>query len=156
MNYKNITIRRAFPGDAEEILALQKLAYLSEAKIYNNYSLPPLTQTLTEILDDFKNYTVLKAVSGGIIIGSVRGQLNKDGSVYIGRLMVHPDFQNKGVGTRLMHAIETAFPQAKKFVLGTGHLSKRNLHLYHKLGYVDVYSQPVDNYLMVIMEKTIP
>ena len=154
MDKSQITIRHAFPKDAEEILALQKIAYLSEAKIYNNFALPPLTQTLEQILDDFKNYTVLKAVSGGIIVGSVRGQLNNDGSVYIGRLMVHPDFQNNGTGTKLMNAIEAAFPRAKKFVLGTGHLSKRNLHLYHKLGYIDVSSEPVDNYLMVHMEKT--
>lgn len=152
MKSKDITITKAVVKDAEEILTLQKLAYISEAKIYNDFSIPPLTQTLTEVLDDFKNYTVLKAVSGGVIIGSVRGQMTGD-SVYIGRLMVHPDFQNQGLGTKLMQAVEEEFPQAKKFMLGTGHRSERNLYLYHKLGYKDVSSVPVDTYFLVHMEK---
>jgi hypothetical protein len=39
-------ITQAAAADAAEILALQKLAYQSEAAIYQDYSIPPLTQTL--------------------------------------------------------------------------------------------------------------
>ena len=35
--------------DLPKILDLQKLAYLSEAKIHTNYSIQPLSQTLDEI-----------------------------------------------------------------------------------------------------------
>ena len=38
-------VKRASFEDAKEILDLQKLAYVSEAEIYNDYSIPPLTQT---------------------------------------------------------------------------------------------------------------
>jgi ribosomal protein S18 acetylase RimI-like enzyme len=156
MNKQKIIIEKATAKDAEDILKLQKLAYISEAEIYNDFSIPPLAQTLPEVLDDFENYTILKAVSGGVIIGSVRGQITGD-SVYIGRLMVHPDFQNNGLGTRLMLAIEADFPQATTFTLGTGHRSERNLYLYHKLGYKEVNSEPVNDKLtMVHMEKTKP
>jgi ribosomal protein S18 acetylase RimI-like enzyme len=155
MNNLKIFIAIATSKDAVEILKLQKLAYISEAEIYNDYSIPPLTQTLPEVLDDFKNYTILKAVSNRVIIGSVRGQLTGN-SCYIGRLMVHPDFQNRGIGTRLMKAIEAEFQQVKKFTLGTGHRSERNLYLYHKLGYKDVASGAVNDRLtMVHLEKTI-
>jgi ribosomal protein S18 acetylase RimI-like enzyme len=155
MKEKTIIIKKASVKDAEEILKLQKLAYLSEAEIYNDYSIPPLTQTLPEIIEDFKKNVILKALSSGVIIGSVRGELTED-SCYIGRLMVHPDFQNKGIGKRLMNAIEAEFPQAKKFTLGTGHRSERNLYLYHKLGYKSINSQPVnDNLTMVHLEKII-
>ena len=98
----NIVITKATIKDAAEILKLQKLAYLSEAAIYNDYSIPPLVQTLVETCEDFENYTILKAISDGLIIGSVRGQLTEDNSCYIGRLMVHPDFQKRGIGSRLM------------------------------------------------------
>jgi ribosomal protein RSM22 (predicted rRNA methylase) len=37
-----VIIERATIKDAEEILDLQKLAYKSEAEIYNDYAIPPL------------------------------------------------------------------------------------------------------------------
>lgn len=41
-------IERASLEDAKEILELQKLAYVSEAEIYNDYSIPPMMQTLDQ------------------------------------------------------------------------------------------------------------
>ena len=49
----HITIERANIEDAKEILDLQKLTYQSEAENYNDYTIPPLTQTLEEIEADF-------------------------------------------------------------------------------------------------------
>jgi len=155
MNKPQIIIEKASAKDAGEILKLQQLAYISEAEIYNDYSIPPLTQTLPEIIADFENNIILKVLFNGVIIGSVRGQLTGD-SCYIGRLMVHPDFQNRGIGIRLMKAIESEFPQAKQFTLATGHRSERNLYLYHKLGYKDIKSEPVNDRLtMVHLEKSV-
>jgi ribosomal protein S18 acetylase RimI-like enzyme len=140
--------------DAEEMLALQKLAYLSEAEIYNDYSIPPLIQTLPEIRADFSEYLILKATINGIIIGSVRGQLNEDGDCYIARFMVHPDFQKRGIGTRLMQAIEAEFPRVKRYTLGTGHRSESNLRLYQKLGYKPCGSERLsDKVTIVHLEK---
>lgn len=152
---ENIIITKATVKDAEEILKLQKLAYLSEAEIYHDFSIPPLIQTLAEIRADFESNIVLKATLGGVIIGSVRGQLNDEGDCYIGRLMVHPDYQKRGLGTRLMHAIEAQFPQVKKYTLGTGHKSEDNLRLYQKLGFKPCGSEPLsDNVTIIQMEKT--
>ena len=155
-NSKIVKVEIASVKDAEEIFQLQKLAYISEAEIYNDYTIPPLVQPVEETIEAFKTYTILKAVHQGKIIGSVRGELT-DNYVYVGRLMVHPDYQNQGLGTRLMLAIEAAFPQAKKFTLGTGHLSERNLSLYHKLGYRDISSEVENDSLTIVrLEKTIP
>jgi ribosomal protein S18 acetylase RimI-like enzyme len=151
-----IKVEIASVKDAPEILELQQLAYISEAETYSDFSIPPLTQTIEEMQDDFRKYTVLKATDNGVIVGSVRGMITLD-SVYVGRLMVDPEYQNKGLGTRLMLAIESAFPQAKKFTLGTGHRSLRNLYLYDKLGYKIAGSEVVnDNLTVVRLEKTRP
>ena len=127
-------IQRAILSDAEEILSLQKLAYRSEAEIYDDFSIPPLLQTLEEIRKDFENQVLLKATFDGKIIGSVRAFV-REGTCYIGRLIVHPDFQNQGIGTELMRRIEETFKEARRFELFTGHKSEKNLHLYQKLGY---------------------
>jgi len=127
-------IEKAMVSDAGELLTLQKLAYRSEAEIYNDFTLPPLVQTLEGMEEDFKNQLFLKAVMDGRIIGSVRAYA-KEGTCYVGRLIVHPDFQSRGIGTRLMNDMERIFYGCKRFELFTGDRSERNLYLYRKLGY---------------------
>ena len=146
-------IERAVTDDAEAILALQKLAYRSEAEIYNDFTIPPLTQTLEGIKKDFENQFFLKAIIDGKIIGSVRAFV-KEGTCYVGRLIVHPDFQNRGIGTHLMNRIEKDFKEAKRFEIFTGHKSERNLYLYQKLGYQPFKSVKANEKLTIVyLEK---
>jgi len=126
-------INKAETKDAVEILKLQKLAYQSEAKLYNNFDIPPLKQTIDEIKKQFESHLFLKAVCEGRIIGTVRAY-EDNGICYVGRLAVHPDYQNKGIGTALMNEIERGF-ESKRFELFVGTKSSKNIHLYKKLGY---------------------
>ena len=57
-----MNIVEATTDDAEHILNLQRIAYESEARRYNDYTLPPLIQTLDEIRADLKKQIFLKAV----------------------------------------------------------------------------------------------
>ena len=118
-------IGRAQLSDATEILALQKLAYQSEAAIYNDHTIPPLLQTLEETLADFAEQVVLKIVDGGRIVGSVRAY-EQDGTCFIGKLIVHPDHQNHGLGTHLLREIEVTFEGAARFELFTGSKSAKD------------------------------
>ena len=148
-------IERAIISDAEEILSLQKLAYRSEAEIYNDFNIPPLVQALESIEKDFENQYFLKTVMNGKIIGSVRAY-TKEGTCYIGRLIVHPDFQNRGIGTDLMNEIERIFNTCRRFELFTGDKSERNLHLYQKLGYkIFKKAKITDQTMIVYLEKKI-
>jgi len=146
-------IEQAKLKDAKEILDLQKLAYKSEAEIYNDYTIPPLIQSFKEIETDFKNQTFLKVLVDGKIIGSVRAYMINE-TCFIGRLIVHPDFQNRGIGTRLMNEIESYFSKARRFELFTGYKSERNIYLYKKLGYQIFKREKVNKNLeLVYMEK---
>ena len=127
-------IQRATIDDAVEILALQKLAYLSEAVLYGDFAIPPLTQTLEELMESYSRNTILKAMEEGVIVGSVNGRMDK-GHCLVGRLMVHPTQQGRGLGTALMEAIEKEFPQAQAYRLFTGERSERNIRLYERLEY---------------------
>ena len=146
-------ILKATHDDAEEILALQKLAYLSEAELYNDFKIEPLVQTLEKALEDFSGQTVLKAVENGRIAGSVRWVV-RDGTCYVGKLIVHPDYQNHGLGTALMLELERMSECAERYELFTGWKSEKNLHLYGKLGYVKFKTRDVsENLKLVYMEK---
>lgn len=129
-----MNIEKATVEEAQEILSLQKLAYISEAKLYNDFSIQPLYQTLDEIKSEFEKKVILKVVTDGKIIGSVRGYCEK-GTCYIEKLFVHPGFQGHGLGTKLIGEIENIFCNCDRFELFTGHRSFKNLHLYTKLGY---------------------
>ena len=75
-------------------------AYQSEAELFGNKDIPPLKQTLDEVLEEFDSGTILKMTGDdGIIIGSVRAH-ESGGTVYIGKLMVHPDCRRRGCGKR--------------------------------------------------------
>lgn len=130
MDYK---ILQAIVKDADEILDLQKLAYLIEAERYNNFDIPPLKQTHEELINQFKDYIILKAVLNGKIVGTVRAH-EKNGTCFIGRLAVQPDLQNQGIGAALMKEIEKYFAP-KRYELFVGINSDNNIHLYKKLGY---------------------
>jgi ribosomal protein S18 acetylase RimI-like enzyme len=139
--------------DAEVILDIQKTAYQSEAELHNDFNIPPLTQTLEGIREDFDRQLLLKAVIEGEIVGSVRAY-QEEGTCYIGRLIVLPEYQGRGIGTRLMEEIEERFNQAERFELFTGHRSERNLHLYDKLGYQVFKEEPLHTDLTLIyLEK---
>ncbi|HWQ96011.1 MAG TPA: GNAT family N-acetyltransferase [Candidatus Methylomirabilis sp.] len=147
-------IEQAKVSDAEEILSLQKLSYKSEAEIYNDFNIPPLTQTLEEMKRDFGDQIFLKAVIEGKIIGSVRA-IAKEDSCDIRRLIVHPDFQNRGIGTKLINEIEGVFNTSRRFELFTGHKSEKNIHIYQKLGYKTFKTEKItDNIIFMYMEKT--
>lgn len=62
-------LERATPADAAEILALQRLAYRSEAEFYGDYSIEPLTQTLDGVIRQFEDHVILKVVVAALFIG---------------------------------------------------------------------------------------
>lgn len=149
---ETVRIERAEEGDLEEILALQKLAYLSEAQLYNDFSIPPLRETLDDLRRKAEADVVLKAVAGGRTVGSVRG-FEKDGTCHIGRLVVHPDHQNRGIGSRLLAGIQSCFEGAR-YELFTGHRSQKNLALYEKHGFRRYKTEQAgENLTLVYLEK---
>lgn len=145
-------IEQATAHDLDEILALQKLAFQNEAQRYNDYTLPPLTQTLEGIRADFERMVFLKASVDGRIVGSVRAYA-EDGTCHIGRLVVHPDFQRRGIGCQLMCEIERRFAQVQRFELFTGHASTPALRLYEGLGYTEFKRKVLDTHTLVFLEK---
>ena len=95
---------------------------------------------------------ILKVVEDRNIVGSVRA-FEKEGTCHIGRLIIRPDYQNKGIGKKLMGAIEKCF-EGVRYELFTGHISEKNLPFYEKLGYKRYKTEKVtDGLQFVYLEK---
>ena len=147
-------ITKAEYDDLREILELQYLAYQSEAELFGSRDIPPLKQTLDEVIDEFNNGIILKLVVDDKIIGSVRA-FEKGGTVYIGKLMVHPDFRRKGCGTKLLSKIESRLP-GKRYELFTSTKSTDNIRLYQRSGYTVFDSKAFnDEITFVYLEKRV-
>ncbi|MBQ3841081.1 MAG: GNAT family N-acetyltransferase [Ruminiclostridium sp.] len=148
----NYRIEKAEYNDLPEILKLQYLAYQSEAALFGTQDIPPLKQTLEEVVDEFNAGIILKMVIDNRIIGSVRAK-EQGGTAYIGKLMVHPEHRCKGYGTILLSEIEKCFPN-KRYELFTSTRSKDNIRLYEKNGYSAFDSKKINDELeFVYMEK---
>ncbi len=147
-------ICKAEYDDLEEILTLQKFSYEENGRRYNNFNIPPLTQTLDDIREEFKKQIFLKAENEkGKIIGSIRAY-EENNFCHIGRLMVSPEYQNNGIGSNLLKEIEKGFPNVKKFKLFTGCKDEKNICLYKKNGFSICGEENLgEDFYFVLMEK---
>ncbi|MBQ9572541.1 MAG: GNAT family N-acetyltransferase [Acidaminococcaceae bacterium] len=146
-------ITKADYEDLQEILQLQYLAYQSEAALFGSKDIPPLKQTLEEVIAEYREGIILKMVDeNDVIIGSVRAR-ESNGTVYIGKLMVHPDHRRNGYGTRLLAEVERFYP-GKRYELFTSTRSIDNIKLYQNSGYKEFARKAVNDELQfVYMEK---
>ncbi len=149
-------ILKAEMTDLVLILELQYLAYKSEAELLNDYTIQPLKETLEELEQEFRNGIILKAVNNeGYIIGSVRGHIEGN-TLLVGKLMVNPEYQGKGIGTQLLTEIEKVCPQPR-YELYTSDKSIKNIKLYEKMGYVKFQENDIfPDWRLVYLEKRIP
>ncbi|MGP3534583.1 GNAT family N-acetyltransferase [Microbacterium sp. RD1] len=129
-------VRPIRPGDAGEVLTLQRSAFVSEALIYRSVDMPPFTQTLEELEAELVENLGCVALKGARIVAAARAQL--DGPLLlIGRIAVAPDVQGEGLGSLILDAVEDRGRQAgaTEAELFTGRLSEANIRLYERQGY---------------------
>ncbi len=132
---EGVEVRLVQPADVGELFTLQRACWVQEQQANPEIEMDALTETLPEIEAWTQDGTVFVARSAGRLVGAVRGRLR--GNTWdIGRLMVAPDLQGRGLGRLLLAAIETAAPAAAtSYELFTGEGSVRNRKLYKKAGY---------------------
>jgi len=145
-----IEIRRATEGDADAISRIIVRALReTNAKDY-----PP--EVISALVLNFApervalliaNRQVYTAIVEGIVIGTASLQ----GSV-VRTVFVDPDHQGKGIGTRLMDAVE-GFARANSITRLRLNSSLTAHGFYEKLGYVPVGEELYGQERTIIMEK---
>jgi tRNA (guanine37-N1)-methyltransferase len=135
----DVEIRLVEPADAGELFTLQRACWVQELQANPGVDIPALAETFDDLRAWIATDTVLVARSAGRLVGAVRARLHHraDGDVWdIGRLMVAPDLQGRGLGRVLLERIEACAPDtARGYELFTGAGSVRNQKMYRKAGY---------------------
>jgi ribosomal protein S18 acetylase RimI-like enzyme len=128
------TIVPAGPDDAATILDIQRRAFAPEARLCDDWEIPPLTEPLDAVAAHIHAQTVLTARHEGRIVGSIRGVV--EGTVCtIRALCIEPAHQGRGIGSSLLRALETALPHATRFELTTNTIMDGNVRFYERHGY---------------------
>lgn len=144
-----LAVSKAQKENLSEILDLQYVAYQSEAELLGNKDIPPLKQSLEDIEDEFSKSLFLKVTDeNGKIVGSVRGRA-REGTLHVGKLIVHPSLQGQGIGTYLLHEIERV-SECVRLELFTSSKSIRNIKLYERVGYSISKKEKVSKELIFI------
>ena len=127
-------IIQANENDITELYQLQLLSFESEAAMIGSREVPALMETQKEFTEDFVNWVTLKMVNDtGMIVGAIRYKMNNE-IIEVGRLMVHPQYRNKGFAKELLSIVDKEFPTKTK-ELYTCTKSWINIDLYKKMEY---------------------
>ena len=143
--------------EAGELLTVRRAAFVSEAQVYDDPNIPPLTQTLDELRADLDRTDVvtLGAWLDHRLVGSIRVEV--DGTkATLGRLAVVPDLQGKGIGTQLLLAIPPYLPpETSEVWVFTGRDSVQNITMYTKHGYQHEYDETAGDLTYAYLRRII-
>jgi ribosomal protein S18 acetylase RimI-like enzyme len=116
---------------AQQVLAIQKLAYRVEADLIGFEGIPPLHETLVDLQqseETFMGYYVDDVLAGALSYALINTTLD------IGRLVVHPNYFRRGIGKALVEFVETV-SGVEKVIVSTGALNTPARQLYERIGY---------------------
>jgi tRNA (guanine37-N1)-methyltransferase len=148
---RDAVVALARPADAAELLVLQRCCWVSEAQANDAVDIPPLVETLADVRASFETWTTFVVRAAGRLVGSVRGRLVEPDVWEIGRIMVAPDLEHRGLGRWLLALAErSAPPEATSYRLFTGAGSERNLRMYRRAGYRRFASPGADPTLGIV------
>jgi N-acetylglutamate synthase-like GNAT family acetyltransferase len=153
-----VSIREAYPADAEAIASLLKAAFLEFEPLYTPGGFRATTPTAEEIRPRFAEGPIWVAEQDGNIVGTV-SVVPKSEGLYIRSMAVHPEARGKGVAALLLETVErTAEDLAcSRLFLSTTPFLDAAIHLYERAGFRRTDDGPHDLFgtpLLTMVKET--
>ncbi|WP_186629820.1 N-acetyltransferase [Rhodococcus sp. BP22] len=150
------------PKDAGELFTLQRAAYVTEAQAHEDLYLPPLIESLTDVtteldkaeVDSFGLRDGAQRLVGAVRVCVLPANVR---CAEVGRLVVAPDMQGRGLGSRLLELVEERISEdITELKLFTGEHSVGNLRLYSRFGFQETHRVPTaGGYALVHLSKRV-
>ncbi len=142
----SISIRITSPSEVEELSQIQKAAFKPLYEKYHDAGNPYLRgkdDILRRLNKKFRQFTIYykEKIIGGIFywVSGTRphGMELKDGEYYLGRIYIHPEYQNRGIARDAILLCEKEFPDARCYYVDFPEDMEKNRRCYKKAGYKD-------------------
>ncbi len=138
-----ITLERAAPEDADALTTIQTRTFDDDSRRHGRgerggppgYDSAEWQQRMMREADYYKILEDGRIVGGAILFDKGGGH------IYLGRIYLAPECQNRGVGAQALRLIESAYPSANRWTLETPAWALRNQHFYEREGYVKTGEQ---------------
>ena len=144
-----LTIAKTKAHEAPILLKIQQQAFAEDLKKYQDHETNPANEPIERLaskIELFLHYTIWYRHE---IIGGIDVRDLKQNRYRLNRIFLANDYQNKGLGSRIMQLIENEFPSAIEWHLDTPHLNTRNHYFYEKLGYKKLGEHQVSEKLIL-------
>lgn len=143
----DITITRAAPDDAAEMVRVQIAAFHDDVNHYADATLggPPGYDSVETMLRKIAEDECYVFRADGRVVGCMTFWKEGDGHYHLDVIVVDPAVHNQGIGSQAMRFLDTAYPDATRWTLDTPAYATRNHHFYEKFGYVRVREFAADD-----------
>lgn len=126
------------PSHIKLVYDLQQQAYKVEAELINYSDLPPLKESVCDLM--FTGYTYracqVDFKAQGVKDLGVIAYEEKDNHIDIHKVIVHPEFFHWGIATFLLENLLLENPQCKTFYVSTAKKNIPACKLYEKSGFM--------------------
>lgn len=170
MNLKNsgdimIIICRANINNADEIKKLLNLVWMDTYKdFFSQQTVDYIineSQTVNKFKVEIQDEKILFLIAKddeNKIVGLVTAQEKEDG-VFLKRLYIHPNYQRKGIGIKLLAGVIDSFKTANRIYLEVEKDNIKGSNFYNKYGFKAIreneYDLNGDKFSTMLMEKRI-
>lgn len=155
MIYSNqtVSIRRATVEDAPAIHEITLEAFAKYARDLGRH-VAALDETVEDVEREVKEQAIFVAVLDGVIVGSVRVK-RVQGVAYLGRFGVKASARGRGIGEKLVAAVETFAVENKlgAIILHTASTMLTLVRFYYGLGFYIQSTDTSSGYIRALLVK---
>lgn len=156
MEKVNFVVRKALMGDILQIKDVSREAFDMYAEGAGITAIVgSLNETYEYLKGEIENKLVFVALLEGVVIGSVRVEVNDDRSAYLSRFGVRGKYQSKGIGKLLMNAVDSSMEELgiERLYLHTASRMLSLVRFYYARGFYIESTTKNNGYIRALLCK---